>query len=278
MALEDKAIVTVLRDLRVGLQKISDDVRLKTEETSEAYVKSDLGLLPVLVKDADQVKALAIIDGTWQGTTADRNNLIDSYFINVLDLTEAQTKLAVIATGLSPADRQTEVNKRFDYVQPALEAFLLQEQKEALIRQKTAEVLQLEVPTANELLTLLHLPGTTNTLLQTTNAPTLLSKQADGSYTFSLDETNFPDIFKSLRLLHKNALLIGKLKMKADELAWWLDGTHAADVDWMHPKDFPIDTTTSVAIAKWEHIQDFFRWKNNLPKSDLTAFDFLDKV
>jgi len=46
----------------------------------------------------------------------------------------------------------------------------------------------------------------------------------------------------------------------------------------MHPKDFPLDNTTTIPIAQWEHINDFFRWKSNLPKSDLTAFEFLDKV
>jgi Tc toxin complex TcA C-terminal TcB-binding domain/Neuraminidase-like domain/Putative peptidoglycan binding domain len=278
VALEDKTIVALLQALREGLQKISDDIHLKTEETSEAYVKSKLGLLPVLVKDADQVKALAILSDTWQGMPADRNTLIDTYFVDVLDLAEAKTKLAAIAPGLSPADHQTEVNKRFDYVQPALEAFLLQEQKEALLRQKMAEVLQLEVLTASELLTQLHLAGTTNTLLQTLNDTKLLSKNADGSYTFLLDETNFPDIFRALRLLYKNALLISKLNMKPEELAWWLTGTHATDVGWMHPKDFPIDTTTSVSIAQWEAIGDFFLWRTNLPPSDETAFEFLEGI
>jgi len=62
VALEDKVITTVLQTIREGLLKISDDIRLKTEETPEAYVKSKLGLLPALVKDADQVKSLTIID------------------------------------------------------------------------------------------------------------------------------------------------------------------------------------------------------------------------
>lgn len=144
VALEDKAITTVLQTIREGLQKINDDLRLKTEETPEAYVKSKSGLLPALVKDADQVKALAIIDGTWEGATADRNKLIDDYFINVLDLATAKTKLAAIPAGLSPADHKVEVDKRFSFVQPALEAFLLQTQSDAFIQQKTAEVLQLD--------------------------------------------------------------------------------------------------------------------------------------
>lgn len=278
VALEDKTIIALLQALREGLQKISDDLSLKNSETPEAYVKNKLGLLPTLSKDADQVTALAIIADTWQGTPAARNSLIDAYFVNVLDLTVAKTKLAAIPSGLSPADHQVEVDKRFAYVQPALEAFLLQAQKETLIQQKIAEVLSLEVPTATELLTGLHLAGSPDTLLQTINDANLLTKLPDDTYQFALTEINFPDIFKALRLLHKNALLIGKLKIRADELAWWLAGTHATDMDWMHPKDFPIDTTTSVPIAQWEHIQDFFRWKGSLPKSDLTAFEFLDSV
>ena len=40
-----------------------------------------------------------------------------------LDLAGAKTKLAAIPAGLTPAAHQDEVDKRFDYVQPALEAF-----------------------------------------------------------------------------------------------------------------------------------------------------------
>lgn len=278
VALDDKAVTTVLQSMREGLQKINDDLHLKTEEALEAYVKSKLGLLPALVKDGDQVKALAIIDGSWEGSVADRDKLIDDYFIDVLDLAVAKTKLAAIPAGLSPVNRQEEVDKRFGYVQPALEKFLLKTQSDVLILQKTAEFLQLDTLTVNELIIKLRLAGATDSLLQTINDLRLIKKLNDGNYQFSLDETNFSEIFKSLRLLHKNALLIGRLKIKSQELAWWLDGSHVADMGWMHPNDFPIDNTTTVPIAQWEHIYDFFRWKSNLPKSEITSFEFLDKV
>ncbi|MBW8876246.1 MAG: peptidoglycan-binding protein [Acidobacteria bacterium] len=278
VALEDKTIVTVLQALREGLQKIGDDLRLKTEETKAAYVKSKLGLLPALKKDADQVIALSLVDGTWQGTAANRNALIDTFFAGVLDLAVAKVNLAAIPGGLSPADHQVEVDKRFDYVQPALEAFLLQTQKEAFIRQKIAEVLQLDVPSAGALLTGLHLQGVADTLLQSINDPRLLARLANGTYQFALDETNFPAIFQSLRLLHKDALMTAKLQIKAVELAWWLDGTHATDMGWMHPRDFPIDTTTHVDVQQWVAIQQFFTWKGNLPKSDLTAFELATNI
>ena len=278
VALEDKTIVTVIQVIRDGLQKISDDIRLKTEETNQAYVKSKLGLLPSLEKDADQVIALSIIDGTWQGTPVKRNALIDAFFAGILDLIVAKTKLDVISGVLTPADHQAKVDERFNYVQPALEASLLKMQTETFVRQKIAEVLQLDVPSTSALLTGLRLPGGADTLLQSINDTRLLNRLADGTYQFSLNETNFPDIFKCLRLLHKNALMIGKLQIKAIELTWWLDSNHATDLGWMHPKHFPIDNTTQVNIKQWVAIQQFFVWESGLPKSDLTAFEFATNV
>jgi hypothetical protein len=278
VALEDKTIITIIQAIRAGLQEISDDLRLKTEETNHAYVKSKLGLLPALGKDADQVIALSIIDGTWQGLPADRNVLIDTFFTGVLDPAIARVNLAAIPGGLSPAAQQDEVDKRFNYVQPALEGFLLQTQQETFIRQKVAEVLQLDVPSASVLLSGLRLPSVTGTLLQSINETRLLNKLLDGSYQFALDETNFPAIFTSLRLLHKNALMVGKLHIQVDELTWWLDGGHASAMGWMHPMDFPIDTTAQVDITQWVAIQQFFVWKGGLPKSDLTALEFATNV
>ena len=187
VALEDKTIVTVIQAIRDGLQKISDDMRRKTEETNEAYVKSKLGLLPALEKDADQVIALSIIDGTWRGTPSKRNALIDAFFVNVLDLAVAKTKLAAIPDGLALADQQARVDERFNYVQPALEASLLQTQKETFIHQKIAEFLQLDVPSTSALLTGLRLPGVASTLLQSINDTRLLDRLADGTYQFALD-------------------------------------------------------------------------------------------
>ncbi len=274
VALDDKTSVAALQAVRDGLQKIRDDVRRKSEETNAAYVKSKLGQLPALSKDADQVTALSVIDGTWTGTPAAQDALIDAFFAGVLDPVQAKTELAALPGGLSPAARQAAVDARYDFVQPGLEAFLLRTQTENFIRQKTAEVFQLDVPSAAALLDGLRLPGGSNSLLLTINDARLLQRQPDGTYTFALDEATFPDIFKSLRLLHKVALVIGKLQIKADEVVWWLTGTRAADMGWMHPRDFPIDPSTPLDIEKWLAFQQFFQWKGELPASDRTAFEF----
>ncbi len=265
VALEDKSIIAIIKAIQEGLQKVVGDIALKTEETLEAYIKSKLGLLPALTKDSDQSKALAIINGTWTGTPSETHLLIDKYFVGVLeDLTIAKTNFAPIP----PTGTGMIVEERFQYFQDALQNYLLQTQKETFIKQKIAEVFQLEVPSAGLLLSQLQIPPSPESLLQ----------HLSGTNQLEINEANFPNSFKSLRLLHKNAMVIGKLKMKADELNWLLTGDHAVYFGWPHPNDFPIDTTTFVHIVRWVNISDFFAWKNKLPKSELTAFEFMDKV
>ncbi len=278
VALEDRTIVALMRSVRQALLKIADGIHIKTEETRAAYVKSRLGQLPTLARDADQVIAYGIIDGSWQGSTAAGDAFIDAFLAGVLDPTVAHVNLAAIPGGLTPAAHQQAVDQRFDYVQPALEAFLLRTQQQALIRQKVAEGLQLDVPSTGLLLDGLHLAGDAATLLQDLDDPRLLDRLPDGTFQFALTEAIFPAIFKALRLLHKDGLIVRKLRMTPSEVSWWLDGSHASDMGWMHPGEFPIDTTTSVAIGRWVAIDQFFAWRGGLPKSDLTAFDFATGV
>lgn len=155
--------------------------------------------------------------------------------------------------------------------------FLLRTQREGFVRQKIAEVLELNVPAASALLGGLHLQGVADPLLSSINDPRLIDRAADGNQ-LALDEASFPAIFKALRLLHKVALMVGKLHMRVDELTWWMEGTHAAEMEWMHPQDFPIDTTTRLSIDKRPAIDRFFPRKGSLPNADVTAFEFATHV
>lgn len=271
VALEDKTVIATIKEIRDGIQKVENDVALKSEETLEAYIKSKLGLLPVFANDNDQDKALAIINGTWVDTaTENRNTLIDHYFIGILDLAVAKTNFAEIP----PEGTGMTVENRLKYFQPALQNYLLQTGKETFIKQKIAETFQLEVPGADLLLSQLKITGSANTLLQDLNDIKLLQKQND-TYEFEVNEANFSNSFQSLKLLHKNALIIDRLKMKTDELKWWLTGTHATDLDWPHPNDFEANTP-AVSLENWINMITFFEFKKNLPKAEVTAFEFLD--
>ncbi len=276
VALENKAIINSIKEIRDGLQKVEDDIILKSEETAEAYIKSKLGLLAVFSNDSDQGKALAIINGTWKDSiTENRDALIDKYFSTILNIAVAKANFAAIP----PAGTGMTVENRFKYFQPALQNYLLQTGKEVFIKQKIAEIFQLEVPVADLLVSKLKISGLANTLLQNFNDAKLVEKKTDGTYKFEIAETNFLSIFKSFKLLHKNALIVAKLKIRNDELIWWLNGTNANDMSWPHPKDFPIDNTApAVSLSKWINLVDFIGWKNKLPKSEVTAFEFVESL
>ncbi|MGY1582266.1 Tc toxin subunit A-related protein [Streptomyces sp. MN13] len=281
VALESKAVGAFLVALRAGLEQITAELSRKAEETPEAYVRARLGLLPALAADADQATALAVVDGTWEGTTAELDALITAYFTGVLDPAEAATRLAPLADGLTPPARQQAVDARFAYVQPALERYLLTTGREALVGQQTADLLRVDVPTAEALLGGLRRPGASGTLLADIGDPRLLEKLSDGSYRFAATETDFPAAFRALRLLHKDALVIGKLRLTADDVAWWLQPGNAAGLGWPHPGDFPLDTepeTAPVTLARWTAMRRFFTWRAGLPPAELTALEFASRV
>ncbi|BAV06840.1 hypothetical protein SAMN05421788_102526 [Filimonas lacunae] len=275
IALEDKAIVNALKAIREGLHALIEDLSIKPEETQEEYIKSKLGLLPALTKDSDQVKAWSVINGTWIDTpTETYNTIIDAYFAQVTEVTVAKTNLAAPP----PGGTGMTVANRFAWFQPVLQGYLLQTKKEIFIKQKIAELLQLEVPVADALLTRLQLSGNTIALIQHLNSSNLLQQQSNGTYTFDINEANFANAYQALRLLHKNGLIISKLKIKPDELAWWLTGTHAADMGWPHPAQFPVSTGITIALTSWLQLTGFFVWKSALPVAEQTAFEFLDVV
>jgi len=271
LPLSDKAITTMLQALRDGLKKIEEDVKKKPEETEDVYIKGKLGLLPKLAKDNEQVAAYSIVDDTWTGTAVERNTFIDGYFVGFLDLTDAKNKLAAVSDGgLNKVDR-------FIYFQTHLENYLLRVQKETFVKQKVGEFFQIVVPVAEVLLNTLQVSGSTDLLLAHLNAASL-TQQINGVYQFTLDEANFPFAFKTLRLLQKDAMVVNKLGVKPEELIWWTTGSHAADMNWPHPKDFPIDTSTNVDTVKWINMSDFFTWGKSYSKTDTTPIEFLDEV
>ena len=267
VALEDRTVETLIRAMRAGLQQITDDLQRKSEESPESYVKSKLGQLPTLRRDARAAVALALVDGTWEGSDPDRNALIAEFFTDVLDVPAAQTELVALPADQTPAQHQAAVDARFAFVQPGLEAFLLRTAKVAYLREQVAAALTLDVPTTAALLSGLRV---TNAL----NDPRLLERQPDGGYTFAPNAKDFPAIFSTMRKLHSNALLIARLGLNALDVRWWMSGTRAADLGWIRAADLPADTTTSVPLNAWRAMQQFFTWRRDLPPADLTALEF----
>ncbi|MEU5296204.1 neuraminidase-like domain-containing protein [Streptomyces umbrinus] len=279
VALEHRTVLAFLRQLRQGLAEIADRLSRQNDETDADYVTTRLGLVPTLAADADLVTALALVNGSWTGSTTERNALIDRYF-GVLfdDLPAAHTALAELPADGTPAQRQERIDKRFAFVMPHLQTFLLRTQKDLYIDQQVAGLLTIDELSAATVLTGLHLPGSAIDLRGVINDPRLVATAADGSYQFPLDEATFPDTYKALRLLHKVAVIIRKLSMKPAEVSWWLSGNHADGLGWIRADMLGVDETTTIEIGRWSAMQWFFHWKSQLPASDLSALDFADEV
>ncbi|MGA5552385.1 neuraminidase-like domain-containing protein [Streptomyces pseudogriseolus] len=279
IALEDRTILAFLNQLRQGLAEIADRLARQKDETDADYVATRLGLVPTLAADADLVTALALVNGSWTGTTIEREALIDRYFGALFnDLTEAHAKLAALPAGETPAKRQERIDARFAFVMPQLQAFLLRTQKDLYVDQQVAALLGIDELCATTALTRLRLPGSTTDLRRVINDPRLLVTASDGSFQFPLDELTFPDIYKALRLLHKVAILVGKLNMKPGEVSWWLSGDQSGRLGWIRADMLGVDQSTIVAIGRWTAMQWFFDWKSQLPASSLSALDFADEL
>ncbi|MFF5475900.1 neuraminidase-like domain-containing protein [Streptomyces sp. NPDC012935] len=279
VALEDRTMLAFLKQLRQGLADIADRLARQKDETDADYVTTRLGLVPTFAADADLVTALALVNGSWAGTTAEREALIDRYFgVLFNDLAEAHAKLAEMPAGETPAQHQTRIDARFACVMPPLHAFLLRTQKDLYIDQQVAALLGIDERSATMALTRLHLPGSTADLRNVINDPQLLVAATDGSFQFPLDELTFSNTYKALRLLHKVATLIGKLNMKPTEVSWWLSGDHAERLGWIQADVLGSAQNTTIAIGRWTAMQWFFRWKSQLPASSLSALAFADEL
>ncbi|MFI6504874.1 neuraminidase-like domain-containing protein [Nonomuraea typhae] len=269
VALEDRTVLASLRRLRQGLIEIADRLRRQADQTDAAYVGAKLGLLPALAADRDLVAALALVDGSWNGPAAQRGPLIDRYFAAIFDdLAAARAALAALPPGETPAQRQARIDARFALVAPRLEAFLLRTHKDLFVDQHVAALLRIDEVPAATALSLLTLSGSTARLRAVINDPRLVDPALE------LDEAAFPAVYAALRLLHKVAMLIGKLGMRPAEVTWWLTGANADGLGWIRAGALGVDRSTTVALSRWTSMRWFFDWKAGLPASELSALDF----
>ena len=148
--LGDAAIVLFLQSVRQAIAQL-ELTTARGGTTPADYVAANLGQLPRLAMDADQVEALALVSGTWAGVEADRAPLITDYFAGVVDVPTAFAALPAIAPGLSPADQQLAVDARFAYFAPELERYLLIAGKSALMTELTAAFIGFDQPSASVL-------------------------------------------------------------------------------------------------------------------------------
>lgn len=114
VALESKAIVSFLSTLRVNLTDVLQAVRRQPGEEYSAYVTAQLSQLAAKESSLDLTTALAIINGNWRGTVAEREDHLRRYFTGILmDFDEATTALGELPNNLPPDTQQKKLDERF---------------------------------------------------------------------------------------------------------------------------------------------------------------------
>ncbi|MFC9660067.1 neuraminidase-like domain-containing protein [Nocardia sp. NPDC127606] len=279
VALDDRAIVAFLTQLRQDLSQVSDRLKRTNDQPDTAYVTAQLGLLPTLAADTDLRAAQALADGSWTGSDGDHDELIDRYFGEMFDdLAAARTALAALPTDQTPEQRQASIDARFGFIAPKLEAYLVRTHKDLSVRQHIAAFLGLTQPSADQLVTALRLPGASTDLATVVNDARLVATDPDGRYTHPLDAATFTDNYRALRLLHKAAMIVAKLAMNPTEVAWWLAEDHAQGLGWIGGADLGVDAASTVPLDRWRAMHWFFDWRTSLPASDLTVLEFAEEL
>jgi hypothetical protein len=147
-----------------------------------------------------------------------------------------------------------------------------------LIPQKVAQALGLDAPSAATLLAEVPLPGSAANLADALNDPRLAGPAPAGVGTAGIDEETFPDAYGAVRLLHRCAVLIRRLGLSAEDVAWWLAEGHAAALGWLHPRDLPVDAGPAASLARLEALERFATFRRRLPRSNLTALGFVERL
>ena len=277
VALESKAIVSFLSTLRVNLTDVLQAVRRQPGEEYSAYVTAQLSQLAAKESSLDLTTALAIINGNWTGTVAEREEHLRRYFTGILtDFDEATTALGELPNNLPPDTQQEKLDERFAYLGVRIESFLTRTTMEGVLRQQLASFFDLAQPSCDLIIDALAAHG--HPLLDLLEDPAFLAMMPDGTFASDIDSTTLPLAHETLILAHKAALLVHNFAMMPTDVGWWLAGTHADDLGWIALGDLSVDPRAPIPITRWSAMHWVFSWRAALPPSDLTLLEFFDGV
>lgn len=141
----------------------------------------------------------------------------------------------------------------------------------ALVKQKLADVLGLEMSASDRLLDQL-VPA-----LSDANEPAIADFLAD-AFAGSADPMtadNFPEQFQQFRRLEKIATLLSRLGIPAGEVDWLVQQGPA--LGWLDLTDLPLAAANDGAarFAAWTRMAEMARLRNDLPPGEPTVFDLL---
>jgi hypothetical protein len=280
-------ITQALSDLRDGLQKVARDngfpglvVSLKNApaDPKGELTRKKLGSIVPSDKADD---AFALVAGSSPLSADLLHDFVNAYFKDFLpDLKDAVVQLVAANYGAVPPlkpPQLTSAVERFNYVLPALLVYLDQTQSSGLVKKRLAEDFGVDIRTAEIMVQMQQTPK--NTYLDLFLSPAFVAS------TGTIDPVQMAAQFDGYRLLQKSALIIGKLRIGADELAAIraVDAngkTRAARVGWLQFEELPLTPQPGAAalLGAWERMADLFGLRDSLPRVKPSLFDIFAKV
>jgi hypothetical protein len=151
--------------------------------------------------------------------------------------------------------------ERFGVVLVKLQPYLRRTLGAAVVQQKLSDVTGLDLATTGALLgTWLRRGPTQPVLLDDFLNPAFVA----GDPAVTLTPAVAPDQLHALSLLHRVALLLGRLHIGADQLGWVF--SYAETAGWLDPASLPPGPTTApAAFAAFLRLEDLVRLRDTIP-------------
>lgn len=208
-----------LASLRMAIQRISDDA-IGAADDPLATLASQLASLPSLADVETLETAVSIVDGSFDGSDAERNAFIATHFSVFIDTAAAQTLLSLpLTTPATPAGpREDEIEARAN----GLLTPLIQWQTESSAISTVATAFSMSEGHADTFMRRFDVPGESGmTLLTALTDPELIARDpATGDYVRDLVPLAFGEAFLALRLLDKLSVVVRAMRLSELEGEW----------------------------------------------------------
>lgn len=219
---QDQITNTVLPAIRAAIQQTHGEVYTSADPQFD-ILQRELAQLPRFGDPSALATATSIVNDTYTDTLANRNSFIADNFGLFMDSSVAQTDLAPLPGGLTPAQRQAAIDSRAREVLSPLATYLTQTRVIASL----AANLQLQNDVTALLAKQVIVPGTSSqTALDVLTDPALISRTGGGDYT-PINPTNFPNHYTAVQLLDKIGTVVRKLHLVITDLSWLLANANA---------------------------------------------------
>ncbi len=264
-------ISVFLTQLRAGLQRIRASFQAVPDPTGEITAQ----MLSALVAADDLPPTLALLYGVAPASELPANPaaFLDAQL--ALFMPDATARADVVARLLddtNPGYLQPELEQaaRFALVLAPLAAHLRQINSDALIQQMAADFLDIELG-ASDLL----LGGLIRSVVNAAQpASAIFLDDAFLDSTGKITPAAFPDAFAMITRLHKVALLVNRLAIPSEELAWIV--ATQAHYGWLDFNALPLAPDGGAALfAAWLRMARLAILSRELPAGQPSLYDLL---